>query len=40
MEFTGTAPMAGGGGWVLTRVEKEGLYGRLEAVELLAWAPS
>jgi hypothetical protein len=33
-------PMAHDGGTVLAHVEKEGLYGRLEAVEVLAWAPS
>jgi hypothetical protein len=35
VEFTGTAA-----GLVLTRVEKEGFYGQLEAVEVIAWAPS
>jgi hypothetical protein len=40
VEFTRTAPMADDDGWVLTRVEKEGLYGWLKAVEVLAWAPS
>jgi hypothetical protein len=34
------APMADGGGSVLTHVEKGGFYGRLKAVEVIAWAPS
>jgi hypothetical protein len=40
-KLTGTAPMAGGGGLgAHARGEKGGLYGRLEAVEVVAWAPS
>jgi hypothetical protein len=34
------APMADDSGTLLARFEKDGLYGRLEAVEVLALAPS
>jgi hypothetical protein len=39
--LTGAAPMADGGGLgAHARGEREGFYGRLEAVEVVAWAPS
>jgi hypothetical protein len=40
-KLTGTAPMADGGGLgAHAREERRGFYGRLEAVEVVAWAPS
>jgi hypothetical protein len=40
-KLTGTAPMAVDGGLgAHAREERRGFYGRLEAVEVVAWAPS
>jgi hypothetical protein len=40
-KLTEAAPMADGGGFgAQAREERRGFYGRLEAVEVVAWTPS